>query len=438
MEPPEVLARPRGGRPLVVDLGEERAGMVNPALRFVAGATAVVAILCIALGGCASPPVAIQPRPVSNQPETAATAATVPEYYAETTAALVPAHAPDNINVRDTDTGAIAATVKPPRPYQSFGYVFATGIPNTWVAGAQPWHPVKDDNRAQPVTLFDVTFNPATRRVETSKLPIPPIPGTELVTVALSPDGAMLAEVTLTLGPVVRSSTGSPNQTGVAVLRVYTMTGGTGKPRVSSRTLATSPNSGLLADYSLTWLGDGRRLTVGGAFGSVDSSLPATAILSVDTSVPGRLAAVTTVALKFPPPGKATFDGKTAVPTSCWGAPIATSDGDGVICGGLAATAINAAGFTNVGIWGFDARTGQLTATWDRHSICCAVSFTMFPQVLWVGPTDRAFVATGGSNEANQGADLYVQNQHGLHQVPWPGLLHYPKLGNIVEPTVAW
>ena len=51
---------------------------------------------------------------------------------------------------RNTNTGTIAATVKPPRPYQSFGHVFATGIPNTWVAGAQPWHPVRDDNSAQP------------------------------------------------------------------------------------------------------------------------------------------------------------------------------------------------------------------------------------------------------------------------------------------------
>lgn len=414
--------------------------MVNPALPrrhqpragrwFVAGATALAAVQCLALGGCAS-------RPVSNQPETVATAAAVPSYYAETTAALNPAHAPGNISVRDTNTGTIAATVKPPRPYQSFGYVFATDIPNTWVAGAQPWHPVRLDNSAQPVTLFEVEFNPATRRVETSKLPIPPVLGTELVAVALSPDAAMLAEVTLTLGPVIRSSTGSPNQTGVAVLRVYTMTGGTGKPRVSSRTLATSPDADYLADYSLTWLGDGRTLAVGGTFGSVVPLRPAPAILSVDTSVPGRLAAVKTVELKFPPPGQATFDAKTAVPTSCWGAPIATSDGDGIICGGPAATALNAAGDTNVGIWGFDARTGQLTATWDRHSICCVDPVTVFPNVLWVSPTDRVFVATGYA-AANQGADLYVQNADGVHQVPWPGLLHYPMLGNIVEPSVAW
>jgi hypothetical protein len=125
------------------------------------------------------------------------------------------------------------------------------------------------------------------------------------------------------------------------------------------------------------------------------------------------------------------------VPTSCWGAPTATSDGDGIICGGPAATALNAAGATNVGIWGFDARTGQLTATWDRHSICCADPDTVFPNILWVSPTDRVFVATGYA-EANQGADLYVQNADGVHQVPWPGLLHYPMLGNIVEPSVAW
>jgi hypothetical protein len=414
--------------------------MVNPALRrrrqpradrsFVAGATSVVAVLCLALGGCAA-------RPVIYQPQTEASAAVVPDYYAETTAALNPAYSPDDINFRDTDTGAIAATVKPPHPYQSFGYVFATDIPNTWVAGAQPWHPVQDVNSAQPVTLFEVSFNPATRRVETSELPVPPILGTELVTVALSPDAAMLAEVTLTLGPVVRSSTGSPNQTGVAVLRVYTMTGGTGKPRVSSRTLATSSNANYLADYSLTWLGNGQTLAVGGTFGSVVPLRPVPAILSVDTSVPGRLAAVKTVALKFPPPGQATFDAKTAVPTGCWGAPIATSDGDGIVCGGLAATAMNAGGYTNVGIWGFDARTGQLTATWDRHSICCVDPDTVYPNVLWVSPTDRVFVATGYA-VANQGADLYVQNWNGPHQVPWPGLLHYPMLANIVEPAVAW
>jgi hypothetical protein len=425
--------------------------MVNPALRrrhqpragrwFVAGATAVVALLCLALGGCASRPVSNQPEtassPVSNQPQTEATASVVPDYYAETTAALNPAYSPDNIRFRDTNTGTIAATVKPPHPYQSFGYVFATGIPNTWVAGAQPWHPVRQDNSAQPVTLFEVKFNPATRRVETSELPVPPVPGTDLVTVALSPDGTKLAEVTLTLGPVVRSSTGSPNQAGVAVLRVYAMTSGAGKPRASSRTLATSSDADYLTDYSLTWLGDGRTLAVGGTFGSVVPLRPVPAVLSVDTSVPGRLAAVTTVALKFPPPGQATFDAKTAVPTGCWGAPIATSDGDGIICGGLAATATNAAGDLNVGIWGFAARTGQLTATWDRHSICCADPGTVFPNVLWVSPTDRVFVATGYT-EANQGADLFVQNGNGLHQVPWPGLLQYPQLGNIVEPTVAW
>jgi hypothetical protein len=223
----------------------------------------------------------------------------------------------------------------------------------------------------------------------------------------------------------------------VAVLRVYAITAGTGTPRVSSRTLATAPNANYLADYSLTWLGDGRTLAVGGTFGSVVPLRPVPAILSVDTSVPGRLAVVTTVALKFPPPGPATFDAKTAVPTSCWGAPIATSDGDGIICGGTAVTALNMGGATNVGIWGFDARTGQLTATWDRHTICCMDPVTVFPNVLWVSPTDRVFVATGYA-EGNQGADLYVQNAGGVHQLPWPGLLHYPQLGNIVEPSVAW
>jgi hypothetical protein len=399
----------------------------------VPGALVLAAILCLGVAGCG-------PSPVSApaEPGPAVETSVVPSYYAETTAARSPAYSsPDNISIRDTSTGAIVATVKPPRPYQSFGYVYSTGIPDTWVAGAQPWHPIRLDNSAQPVTLFDVTYYPATRRVEISKLPVPAVPGTDLAAVALSSDGTGLAEVTLVPGRLTRSSTGSPAQAGVAVLRVYTLTGGAGEARVSSRPLASAAEVMSLADYSLTWLDDGQTLAIGGLFGSVTPVRQATVVHYVDASVPGRLADVRTVALKFPAPGTATFDATTAAPTGCGGPPIATSDGNSIVCGGLAATAMNWAGYTNVGIWAFDARTGQLTATWDRHSICCAISATMEPNVLWVGPTVAAFVATG-ITQVNQGAELYVRNLTGLHRVPWPGLLHYPERLNIVEPAVAW
>ena len=62
----------------------------------------------------------------------------------------------------------------------------------------------------------------------------------------------------------------------------------------------------------------------------------------------------------------------------------------------------------------------------------------MFPSVLWASPSGGVIVATGITQD-NQGANLYVRTLDGrLRQVPWPGLLHYPDLLNIVEPPVAW
>jgi hypothetical protein len=72
------------------------------------------------------------------------------------------------------------------------------------VAGAQPWHPAGLDESAQPVTLFTLSFSPATRRAAMARLPAPPVPGTDLTAAALSPDGSKVAEVTLTPARPVR------------------------------------------------------------------------------------------------------------------------------------------------------------------------------------------------------------------------------------------
>jgi hypothetical protein len=74
---------------------------------------------------------------------------------------------------------------------------------------------------------------------------------------------------------------------------------------------------------------------------------------------------------------------------------------------------------------------------WEWRYCRDACPAPCLPKVLWVGPTVAAFVATG-ITQVNQGAELYVRNLTGLHRVPWPGLLHYPELLNIVEPAVAW
>ena len=63
---------------------------------------------------------------------------------------------------------------------------------------------------------------------------------------------------------------------------------------------------------------------------------------------------------------------------------------------------VNAAGATEVGIWVFSARTGTLTAAWNEHTICCALSGTDFPHILWVSPHGTLLIASGMSTQ-NQG-----------------------------------
>lgn len=413
----------------------------------IAGSAAAAAALGLALGGCSSPSPGLAASPASgsgsrlpaaspggNGALTSATAPqTVPSYYAEATAAASPAYSsPDNITVRDTDTGTVVATIKPPSQHETFGYVFAASNPDTWVAGEQPWHSAGQDDSAQPVTLFTLTFSPATRRVTMTRLPAPPVPGTDLAAVALSPDGGRLAEVTLTPG---RSASNGPP--GSVWLRVYTMTGSA--VHVSSRELATASDLSLVGGYSLTWLDD-RTLAIGGSFGSVSglAGISPGTVIYADTSSSPAPAITRTIHLSFPAGGKPSFDSATAAPQECTGPPIATSDGQTIICGGTAVTALNMAGYTNVGIWSFSAQTGKLTASWDRHGICCALTATMFPKVLWASPNGGATVATGITQE-NQGANLYIRMADGsLRQVPWPGLFHYPGVLNTEEPPVAW
>jgi hypothetical protein len=292
------------------------------------------------------------------------------------------------------------------------------------------------DNSAQPVTLFTLTFDPVTRRVTLTKLPTPPTAGANLAAAGLSRDGTRFAEVVLVPGrPVVRGNV--TLQPAAAWLRSYSLT--SGAVVSAARELATAADRGAVSSYTLTWLDDGRTVAVGGVFGPVGVNAPADTVQYVDASAAGTLAVSRTVRLIFPPPGKATFDAATAAPQQCTDAPVATSDGKTITCGGTAITAMNDGGYANVGIWVFSALTGRLTGSWGRHSIMGGGNLPVaYPRVIWVSPTGRLAVATG-LGWANQGANLYLRSADGrLRQVPWPGPFQDPGFYNMIEPSIAW
>jgi hypothetical protein len=410
--------------------------------RLVAEIGALAAALGLALGGCTAGTTGSASRsPAASGPSSAATTAgaslaravseAVPSYYAETTASRSPAYdSPDNITVRVTSTGAALAMMRPPAPYQSFGYVYATDSPDVWIAGAQRWHPVDQDDSAQPTTLFEVTFSPATRKLTLARLPAPAVPGRDLAAAALSPDGTRLAVATLT-----PPGGGSGPQAGDVWLSVYSLA--SPATAVAARELATIPGPTVAADYALTWLDDDRTVALGGPFGATPKAgAPNPAGVVYADGASAGLEVIKTVDLSFPP-GQASLDPATAPPRTCAEPPMATSDGRLVICGGTAATTQNFGPALNVGVWVFSAKTGKLTSTWDRHITCCAI--TVYPGVLWASPNGGTVVAAG-LNQANEGAVLYIRDPDGhLRQIPWPGLFNDPDAPvTIVEPWVAW
>ena len=371
---------------------------------------------------------------------TAATSDTVPPYYAETIAIQPPAYdAPLNVSIRVTATGAETAALRTGPPYQSIGFVAGTGKPGLWIVGAQPWHPVRYDNSAQPAKLYLAALNPTTIDGEPlndpmlTPLPVPPMRASQLIDG--SADGSSVRQLAAaTLSPDGRRLALVITQADTYQVSVYPVTGDAPTRTWSGQLSPTSKP--FKWSFSLTWLSDDKTLAVGVGVGVGVAMVDSTAAVRyLNTASPGSSLAQAsrTVALSFP-----AKDAKTGTPDGCYGAPVATSDGQRVLCPGAATYLVNAGGATKVGLWVFSARTGTLTAAWNKHTICCALSSTDFPRILWVSPHGDLLIADGMSTQ-NQGAQLFLRTADGtLQQLPWKGLTHRPNQASIIEPSVAW
>jgi hypothetical protein len=211
----------------------------------------------------------------------------------------------------------------------------------------------------EPTTIDGNPFNDATL----TPLPVAPIRASQLIegtadgssvrqlaAATVSPDGKRLALV-ITQGDAYQVS-------------VYPVTG-----HAATRTWAgrVSPKfTPFQWGFSLTWLSDDKTLAVG--IGVADAMADSTAAVRYlnSTSPSSSLAeASRTVALSFP-----AKKAKTGTPDGCYGAPVATSDGQRVLCSGAATYLVNGGGATEVGLWVFSARTSTLTAAWNKHTIC--------------------------------------------------------------------
>jgi hypothetical protein len=240
----------------------------------------------------------------------------------------------------------------------------------------------------------------------------------QLAAATLSPDGRRLALVT--------------TQADTYRVSVYPVTSAAPTRTWSGR---ENPAAKPFAwGFSLTWLSDDKTLAVGVGT-TADAIGNTSAVRYLNTAAPGGSLAKAsrTVTLSFP-----AKTAKAGTPDGCYGVPVATSDGRRVLCAGTATYRVNHAGATEVGLWVFSARTGTLTAAWNTHTICCELSSSDFPHILWVSPHGDLLIADGMSTK-NQGAQLVLRTADGtLRQLPWKGPFHRPDQAGLVEPSIAW
>jgi hypothetical protein len=183
----------------------------------------------------------------------------VPAIYAALTGVTYPWYDhPLDITVRNTGTGAVLATVRPPAPYGTFAFVGYGSSAGTFLVGVQHWQPVSnsryaDNNDAAPITLLLLHFDQTTGHVSFTSLPAPVLPGLEAGApvfegASLSPDGTKLAVFTGKAVPAGPTS---------LQLSVYSLPGGAVRTWSLQGTATANSQDAVSA---LSWLTDGHTL----------------------------------------------------------------------------------------------------------------------------------------------------------------------------------
>jgi WD40 repeat protein len=215
----------------------------RPVPRLAAGAAAAAAVIgivvAVTLATTSSPtPSAHSPSPT---PSAVHLPQGVPPYYM---ALVQSGPAGDNSDplyavVRETATGSILATVRPPKPYITFtDQVSGADDDRTFVLAAQR---SLTGSSTQTVGLYEARFNPASGAVTLTPLTLPGLPvSNSLAAVALSPDGTQLAVA---------------SDNGPTYIRVYALPSGTAKTWTGSATGAVALGTSV-AD-ALTWSSTG-------------------------------------------------------------------------------------------------------------------------------------------------------------------------------------
>lgn len=258
--------------------------------------------------------------------------------------------------VRATATGAVLATITPPRPYSSLTWVTGAADDRTFVLAAQPW---PRPHGSGPTKFFLLRLDPAAHTARLTPLPIRVL-SAELgyvVGTALSPDGGKLAVALM----ASRQS----------VMHVFDLASGSVRTWKSVLPEGNWVGTDLLAANPLSWAADGRTLALDTWGRNVQVRL-------LDTAAPGANLLAGRLVVTFP---------DWAATGSVSGSATITPDGTKII----AMEVRSAPAATEIRAREFSATTGkQLAVLVSLHYRRGAV--TGWPNVLWTSPSGSVLI----------------------------------------------
>jgi hypothetical protein len=211
--------------------------------------TAAMAAVVI-VGGMIAPSVALAGPPQHTASRRLAVLKRLPPYYL----ALVRHGTASGgaikfeVVVKNTVTGATLATVRPSKPYWTFGAITGAADDRTFVIAAET-PPVS--GLFSPTRFLLARFHPSTGKVTLSTLPVPKVPLADILTgMALSPNGRKLATAVLT-GKHRATARVSVYSLATGSVRSWQSTGTIGDGEYDSTSISWSRSGRLAFD----WLG---------------------------------------------------------------------------------------------------------------------------------------------------------------------------------------
>ncbi|HEY6278508.1 MAG TPA: hypothetical protein VIX86_19515, partial [Streptosporangiaceae bacterium] len=397
--------RPRGTR---------WAGWAAPLAAAAAVAAIIWAVASVAPDHPRTPSHATSHRQVVENP-----LAAVPPYYLELTSAR---HTralvyPQVAQIRATATGALLATMTPPRPFRAFDLASAAGNGHDFVLAASSWRAEYSRGRAVaartgPPTFYLLHLGPDGRPAGLTRLALPAEPASATISdIALTPDAAQFAVAW-------RGGRGGGPGPRIQVFalatgaeRVWTWPGGG----------PVTNNAGGIG-HVLSWTADGRELAFQQWVGnSIDIRL-------LDTTTPGgSLRADSRLAVQWRDDAES-FHYVHGRASNVILGPSAIITGDGTKIAAATASETLHPLSSEVAFTEFSTATGQPVTALGEWQLP-----GMYPgqgeDVLWSSPDGRTLIVVAhtpgrpgilprGTNVANYGLELGVQTAAGFTPLP--------------------